>query len=206
MIGVIDLDMGNLRSVMNAIQHCGFDATVVRSGADMADVTHLVLPGVGSYATAMSHVAERHLAEPIRAFSGKGKPVLGICLGMQLLSTSGEEGGGADGLGLVPGRVIRFEERAVPAVPHIGWNEARPCRSHPLFRQVKANADFYYVHSYRFVCDEDTDRLATVEYGGQDYASMVGRGSVVGTQFHPEKSQANGLRILENFCEWDGQC
>src|SRR6202044_2683311 len=139
---------------------CGFEPTVVRSAAEMTSLTHLVLPGVGSYATAMSHVAERGMAEPIRAFSAEGKPVLGICLGMQLLSTHGDEGGGADGLGLVPGTVVRFEDGAVPAVPHIGWNEARPCRPHPILRQVKANADFYYVHSYHFVCDDASDQLA----------------------------------------------
>lgn len=206
MIGVVDLDMGNLRSVGNALHQLGEDVAWVRGPSDLGEVSHVILPGVGSF-----HVAARHLdAQGLRGalvdFAASGKPVLGICLGMQLLAARGDEGGGADGLGLVAGLVTRFDSRAVPRIPHVGWNEARLRRKHPVFERVKSGCDFYYVHSYHFVVDDPADAAATVEYGGAEYTSVVARGNVVGTQFHPEKSQASGLRLLENFCLWDGTC
>lgn len=206
LVGIVDLDMGNLRSVGNAVSAVGFDSKIVRSLDDLAGASHLILPGVGSYGTAMAHMHAQGLVEPIRSFARMGKPVLGICLGMQLLSSSGDEGGPCEGLGLVEGQVVRFDPATVPAIPHVGWNEVRMRRAHPVFRKVKSGADFYFVHSYRFVCDNDEDAIGAVEYGGNDYTSIVGRGSVLGFQFHPEKSQANGLRLVENFCDWDGTC
>jgi glutamine amidotransferase len=152
----------------------------------------------------MAHMQAQRLVEPIRAFALTGKPLLGICLGMQLLSSAGDEGGPTDGLGLVEGRVVRFEN--VPRIPHVGWNEVRMQRPHPVFRKVKSGADFYFVHSYRFVCARAEDAIGLVEYGGQDHTSIVAKDNVLGFQFHPEKSQANGLRLVENFCEWDGAC
>jgi imidazole glycerol-phosphate synthase subunit HisH len=206
MIGVVDLNMGNLRSVVNAISQCGFDPSVVSDPAGLEGVSHVVLPGVGSYAIAMANMSLRSLLGPLRAFAATGRPLLGICLGMQLLSTLGEEGGQTEGLSLIRGSVVRFDPRLVPAIPHVGWNVARRLRPHPLFRQVRENVDFYYVHSYHFVCDTDADRLAVTDYGEREYTSIVARANVVGVQFHPEKSQASGLRVLENFCAWDGKC
>lgn len=206
MIGIVDLDMGNLRSVANALASVGADSTWVRAEADLAGVTHVVLPGVGSFHVAVAHLDAQGLRAPLRAFAASGKPVLGICLGMQLLGSFGEEGGGSEGLGLVGGRVVRFDEARAPRIPHVGWNEARLARKHPVFDRVKGACDFYYVHSYHLVVDDPADVLATVEYGGATYVSTVARGSVVGTQFHPEKSQANGVRLLENFAYWDGTC
>lgn len=205
-IGVVDLDVGNLRSVENAVSQCGFDVSTVRAAADLARVTHLILPGVGSYAAAIDRMRAQGLVAPLAAFAKSGRPVLGICLGMQLLATRGDEGGGADGLGLVPGAVIRFDPSVAPAIPHVGWNEARIAKPHPVFSKVKSGVDFYYVHSFHFVCERDTDRVAIFEYGGSDYTSAVASGSVIGVQFHPEKSQSSGLRLLENFCNWSGIC
>jgi glutamine amidotransferase len=207
MIGVVDLRMGNLRSVMNAIDAVGHDPKTVAGAADLDDdVTHLVLPGVGSFAVAMSHMHEQGLHQPIRAFASSGRPLLGICLGMQLLASRGTEHGDTPGLDLVAGEVVRFEDAVVPAIPHVGWNELRLGRSHPVFHKVKSGVDFYYVHSYHLRCADPGDVLGVVEYGGRDYTSVVARANVLGMQFHPEKSQANGVRLIENFCDWDGTC
>ena len=206
MIGIVDLRMGNLRSVSNAIAFLGYETKMITRAEDMTDLSHLVLPGVGSYATAMAHMREQALVDPIRAFSKTGKPMLGICLGMHLLSSIGEEGGMTEGLGLIPSRVVRFEPARVPAIPHVGWNELRLLGTHPVFHKVKSGVDFYYVHSYHLVCDYDGDRKGLVEYGGESYVAFVARDNVLGFQFHPEKSQANGVRLLENFCDWDGSC
>lgn len=205
MIGIVDIDMGNLRSVANAVSTMGHDPKMVLSANDLDDTSHLILPGVGSYTIAMTHMRERGLVEPIRAFAASGRPLLGICLGMQLLAIVGDEGGPSDGLGLVPGRVVRFDPARVPAIPHVGWNELRLRRKHPVFDKVKSGVDFYYVHSFHFACAAE-DVLGVFEYGGGDYVGAVARGNVLGLQFHPEKSQANGLRLIENFCDWDGRC
>jgi glutamine amidotransferase len=206
MIGIIDADMGNLRSVANAVSAFGFDAKMVRAASDLEGVSHLILPGVGSFGTAMGTIAKQGLVDPIRAFAASEKPLLGICLGMQLLASSGDEGGPSDGLGLVPGRVVRFDPSTVPAIPHVGWNEVRMVKKHPVLAKVKSGVDFYFVHSYRLVCDREDDAYGVVEYGGDDYVAIAGKGSVLGMQFHPEKSQKNGLALLEAFCDWDGRC
>jgi imidazole glycerol-phosphate synthase subunit HisH len=206
LVGIVDLEMGNLRSVANAVSAVGHDSRMVRAAADLEGISHLVLPGVGSYTVAMTHMKNQGLVEPIRALAASGKPLLGICLGMQLLSQTGDEGGPCEGLGLIEGRVVRLDAEKVPRIPHVGWNEVRMRRAHPVFTKVKSGADFYFVHSYQFVCERDVDRCGVVEYGGSDYTAIVGRDNVLGFQFHPEKSQANGVRLIENFCDWDGTC
>jgi len=205
MIGILDLDIGNLRSLSNAIYSLGYDFTLVANDSHFEELTHLVIPGVGAYATAMRHADERGLREPVKAFAGSGKPVLGICLGMQLLSSWGDEAGGAHGFGIVPGKVVQMEPGAGLNLPHVGWNGALLQREHPAFRGLKTGRDFYFVHSYHFVCDEPADALARTDYG-IPFTSIVGRDNVLGLQFHPEKSQGNGLKLLENFCKWNGRC
>lgn len=205
MIGILDIDMGNLRSLSKAVYSLGYDFVLVREPRDLEDATHLMVPGVGAYRTAMLHIDGQGLRQPIRAFAAAGHPVAGICLGMQLLSTKGEEGGGSEGLGLVPGRVERMAPAGGLHLPHVGWNTTRFKAKHPVFHKVKDGLDFYYVHSYHFRCDDPADVLAVTDYGA-DVASIVGRGNVLGFQFHPEKSQANGLKLIENFCEWNGKC
>ena len=206
MIGIVDLEMGNLRSVANAIAANGFDSRWVKSASDVDDLTHLILPGVGSFTVAMQHMAAQGLVEPIRAHAAAKKPLLGICLGMQLLATTGDEGGPTSGLGLIGGHDVRFDKARVEAIPHVGWNELRLARSHPVMKNVKSGVDFYYVHSFHFVTERPEDRLGVFEYSGGEYAGMVARDNVVGVQFHPEKSQNNGLRLLEQFCDWEGRC
>lgn len=206
MIGIVDIEMGNLRSVQNAVLEAGHDVAFVRDARSLEDVTHLLVPGVGSFFMAMERMRAAQLVEPIRAFAATGRPLLGICLGMQLLAGFGDEGGGTEGLGLVGGRVVRFEPGRVPRVPHVGWNDARVRRAHPLWKRLRHACDFYFVHSYHFVPTLPGDVLADVEYGGSDYVAVVAHDNVVGVQFHPEKSQGSGLKLLENFCDWDGRC
>jgi glutamine amidotransferase len=205
-IGIVDLEMGNLRSVANAVTSVGCDPKWVRRPADLEGITHVILPGVGSFKTAADNLDALDLRGVLVRWAEGGAPLLGICLGMQLLGGVGEEGGEGRGLGVVGGRITRLDPTKVPSIPHVGWNEAKLRRKHPVFDRVKSGVDFYYVHSYHFVAAQDDDVLATVEYGGSDYASVVASGSVLGVQFHPEKSQANGVRIVENFCYWDGRC
>lgn len=208
LIGVIDMDMGNLRSVLNAVHSLGFDHKIVRREADIDGLSHLILPGVGNYRTAMQHLEAQELVEPIRNFARSKRPVLGICLGMQLLSFTGDEGGTGTGVSLIEGHVERFDPMRVPTIPHVGWNEVRLTRKHPVLTKVKSGVDFYFVHSYHFRVDDPKDALGLVEYGGanSEYTAIVARDNVLGFQFHPEKSQNNGLKLLENFCDWDGTC
>lgn len=205
MIGILDLSMGNLRSVSNAVYGIGQDFLIVEKPEQVAECSHLIVPGVGSYRTAVEHLDERGLRAAVLRCANEKKPVLGICLGMQLLSTSGEEGGESRGLDLIPGRVMRLDGARTRTIPHVGWNNIHFKREHPVLRKVKNDVDFYFVHSYRFACADPADEVGETDCG-QPFTSIVARGSVVGFQFHPEKSQENGLRLLENFCDWDGRC
>jgi imidazole glycerol-phosphate synthase subunit HisH len=205
-IGIVDIQMGNLRSVANAVDQLGQGYRIVKEAAELDDLSHVIVPGVGNFATAMRCMADRSLKSAIRSFAQSNRPVLGICLGMQLLAGHGDEGGFTAGLELIPGHVRRFEPGKVPAIPHVGWNGTRLKRAHPVFDKVRTGVDFYFVHSFHFSVEAEQHLLATVEYGDHEYAAVVGRDNILGFQFHPEKSQANGLRLLENYCNWDGKC
>ena len=205
LVGVLNLGMGNLRSVSNAIDQLGFDTGLVETPEELDDLSHLVIPGVGSFHTAMRRMREKALVESIHCFVESGRPVLGLCLGMQLLASHGEEGNPTLGLGLVPGRVKRLNSASTPAIPHVGWNSMELQREHPTTREIRSQVDFYFVHSFHFVPSTTDDILGTTEYGSH-FVAGVARGNVVGFQFHPEKSQRNGLQLIENFCMWDGRC
>ena len=205
MIGILDLGMGNLRSVSNALYSLGYDFAVINEPGQTQDISHLVIPGVGAYTKAMRRLEEQNLKQYVLRFVSSGRPLLGICLGMQLLSERGEEGGDTEGLGLIPGKVCKFSDSPQIATPHVGWNSVRQLIDHPIFYKVKQDADFYFVHSYYFDCSAASSIYAVTEYG-RDFSSVVGRENVVGVQFHPEKSQVNGMRLLENFCGWNGSC
>jgi len=205
MIGVLDIGMGNLRSMANTIDQNGFDPMIVQDASAFDDLTHLVIPGVGNFGAAMSEIAVRNLGHGIRAFAESGRPLLGVCLGMHLLAGQGEEGGTNDGLGLIAGIVRRLEPGSNFRVPHVGWNVLQQCQDHPVFEGIKANRDFYYVHSFAMICDSEKNVLGTTDYGAP-VTAVVGRNNVLGFQFHPEKSQTSGLKLIENFCLWDGQC
>lgn len=204
-IGIVDVGIGNIGSLRGALYSQGWDTKVVAAASDMSDVSHLFLPGVGSFFVAMQRLAESGLIDAIQLHANMGRPIMGICLGMQLLADQGEEGGQSVGLGLVSGNVVRLEIPTTLRVPHVGWNVLHHQRRHPLLKGIRPDVDFYFVHSYFFNAHRQADVVGTTEYG-ISFPSFVANGNVVGAQFHPEKSQRNGLRLLDNFCLWDGLC
>ncbi len=205
MIGIIDVGIGNQGSIREAVYSLGHDPVSVSVPEQLQELTHLILPGVGAYSHAMAQLRRSGLVDPLRDFAESGRPLLGICLGMQLLSSVGDEGGPSEGLGLIGGRVSKLPDRAVFRVPHVGWNEVSFARPHPVYEGVKDGMDFYFVHSYQFLPYSEASTLGSTHHG-EPIVCAVGTRNVVGLQFHPEKSQKNGLRMLENFCDWDGVC
>jgi glutamine amidotransferase len=205
MIGIVDYGMGNLGSVANAFDHLGLEAEIVDHPSRLEAHDRLILPGVGSFAMAMNRLNASGWSDALRQQAAEGVPLLGICLGMQLIFDIGEEHGITPGLGLIPGRVVPLNPGAGFRVPHVGWNGLSYPRRHPLFQGVKEHVDFYFVHSFQCMPTMEETVLATCAYGSEVVAA-VGRGNVAGMQFHPEKSQDIGLKILENFAEWDGSC
>ncbi len=206
MIGILDFGMGNIRSVSNAVSITGYDPLVVTEASELAEASHLILPGVGQFSTAMRRLEISGLDAAVREFADSQRPVLGVCLGMQLLADSGTEGGGqCGGLGLIGGKVVAFPRASGLRIPHVGWNSVSIVREHPVLNGIKEERDFYFVHSYVFATASNTAVLGLTEYGST-FVSAIGQGNVIGFQFHPEKSQANGLRLIEQFCGWDGRC
>lgn len=203
-IAIIDIDLCNLRSISRAVDETGHDFKLVSRPTELHDPTQCILPGVGSFRTAMERLDQSGLTEAVRTFAASGRPLLGICLGMQVLARMGEEGGRRGALGLIDGEVTRMEAPGL-RLPHIGWNTVTLTRPHPLFAGVKPSRDFYFVHSYHLRPQDPAAVLAETEYG-TSFVSAVAWKNIVGLQFHPEKSQANGLRLLSNFCGWDGRC
>ena len=201
-LAVIDYGVNNVGSVMNALRRVGAAAYVARSDADLARARAIVLPGIGAFDTGVKNLRALGLFDAIRArVQGDGVPILGICLGMQLL-TKGSEEGSAEGLGLIDAETRKLSLESTTAsdlkLPHMGWCETR-CTDEALFDGLRAEGTrFYYVHSYRVVCADPRDVAATASYG-QEFASAVHRGPIYGTQFHPEKSHRFGLRVFANF-------
>jgi len=202
MIGIIDYGMGNLGSVSNALRFLELDAKIITRKQDMDDCRAVILPGVGAFADCMGHLVEYDFVDAIKDWAGAGKPLMGICLGLQALFDSSEESPGTDGLGLFKGTVKRFTPSVEFKVPQIGWNrihEVQPgC---PMFDGIENGSFFYLVHSY-YVCPEEAAIVAGTTDYGIDYCSCVWKDNVFATQFHPEKSQAAGLRMLRNFWHW----
>jgi glutamine amidotransferase len=196
MITIVDYGVGNLRSVQKALEAVGAPALVSAEPAALERARGIVLPGVGAFGDGMAQLRARGLVEPLLDQVQRNKPLLGICLGMQLLFEESEEMGRHAGLGLLPGRVLRFPENDLK-VPHVGWNRLRPV-DHPLLAGIPGGGYAYFVHSYYARPAARGDVLATTDYG-LEFASVVGRGSTWGAQFHPEKSQEVGLRLLANF-------
>jgi imidazole glycerol-phosphate synthase subunit HisH len=200
MIAIIDYEMGNLRSVQKAFEHEGHAATVTSDPSVLADAEKIVLPGVGAFRDAIAALRERKLVEPIRAAIDGGKPFLGICLGLQLLFDKSYEDGEYEGLGIVPGEVVRFKVPSEYKVPHMGWNQLKFRRRPPIFEGIDEEPHFYFVHSY-YVVPKDESVVATeTKYPGA-FCSSIWRDNLFAVQFHPEKSQESGLRLLKNFAE-----
>jgi glutamine amidotransferase len=198
MIAIIDYGMGNLRSVSKAFEAVGHQAVVTRDPRVIGEASHVVLPGVGAFGECMANVERYGLAEPIRTAIQSGKPFLGICLGLQLLFTESEEFGTHKGLGIIPGRVRPFEIDPTLKVPHMGWNQVNIQRPCPLFEGITDGDHWYFVHSY-FVDPVDRRIAATTTTYGVPFVSSIWWNNVVACQFHPEKSQAVGLRFIKNF-------
>jgi imidazole glycerol-phosphate synthase subunit HisH len=201
MIAIIDYGMGNLRSVSKAFEAVGHKAVVTRDVAAIKNASHVVLPGVGAFGDCMANLERFDLVEPIRSAIQSGKPFLGICLGLQLLFTESEEFGMHKGLGIIPGRVRRFGSDPSLKVPHMGWNQVNVQRACPLFEGIADGSNWYFVHSY-FVDPSDRTITATTTTYGVPFASSIWKDNIVACQFHPEKSQAVGLRLIKNFGLW----
>jgi glutamine amidotransferase len=198
MIALIDYGAGNVRSVFKALQTAGAKVTISTQPADVEAADKVVLPGVGAFADCIRALQASGLSTAIKQAISSGKPFLGICVGMQVLFEVGEEMGRHPGLGVFPGKVVRFVKTDLK-VPHTGWNQILPTRDSPLFQDLPLGPWAYFNHAYH-CCARSDDVLAVTDYGGH-FVSAVGRGNACGIQFHPEKSQAVGLRILRNFVE-----
>ncbi|HEY2962837.1 MAG TPA: imidazole glycerol phosphate synthase subunit HisH [Pyrinomonadaceae bacterium] len=195
-IAIIDYGVGNLRSVEKAFAAMGCEAVVSDDESVLRAAERLVLPGVGAFGACMKALTARGFHELVRERVAEGTPLLGVCVGMQLLFEESDEFGSTHGLGLIRGRVRRFSDELV--VPHVGWNRINQVREHPLFAEVADGSFFYFVHSY--YCEPVDERIVTGETDyGVNYASVVAKGNICGVQFHPEKSQESGLRLLSNF-------
>lgn len=202
MIAIVEYGMGNVRSLRNAFEYIGEDVIVTADPAALDDADHIVLPGVGAFGDAMSAIAERGL-EPVlqRQARELNKPVLGVCLGMQLIARSSVEHGEHRGLGWINADIRRIEVPRPLKVPHVGWNAISFDPSDSLFHGIKTGeANFYFVHSFHMVCHNPVDLIATTDYGIA-VTAVVRSGNVTATQFHPEKSQDNGLTLLRNWVE-----
>jgi glutamine amidotransferase len=200
MLAIIDYQMGNLRSVQKGFEKVGHAATITSDPAVLAEADKIVLPGVGAFGDAMAELRRRDLVGPIREAIDAGKPFLGICLGLQLLFDVGHENGRHEGLGVLRGECVRFNLPHELKVPHMGWNELIFRRRPPVLAGLAEGTHVYFVHSY-YVAPADKSVVATeTDYGGR-FCSMIWWENIFATQFHPEKSQADGLAILKNFAE-----
>ena len=201
MIVIIDYGMGNLRSVSKALEHLGAKVKVSSLPADIEIADKLVLPGVGAFKDAMRELTARNLVEPIRTYLHSQKPFLGICLGLQLLFPTSEENPDAAGLGIYPGKVQSFKSSDIK-IPHMGWNQVSLTRSHPCLKDIPDQSYFYFVHSYYAVPVQSAVVAGQCQYGEETFAAILATDTMFATQFHPEKSQEAGLKILKNFLEW----
>jgi len=198
-VAIVDYGMCNVDSVARAVEECGGNPRLTDDPKDLRDATHIILPGVGAFPEAMNNLRQRGFDQGIREQVESGQiPLLGICLGMQLLATKGFEGKETEGLNLIPGEVHRLQPvNKSDRVPHTGWNEVVPETESVLLAGIAPRKDFYFVHSYHLVCERQYVIASTPYAGG--FTSIVGNGRVFGTQFHPEKSQRLGFALLKNF-------
>lgn len=202
MIGIVNYNMGNLASVSNAFTKLDIKTNIESNPDNIQKYDKLLLPGVGAFGDAMTHLKSNGMDEAIKKFASSGKPLLGICLGMQLLFQTSKEFGSHDGLGLIEGEIIKFDETRFDhnlKIPHMGWNEMFVQKNTPIFDGLPKDFYLYFVHSYHAICD-DKYAIGKTHYG-YEFVSAVQKNNIYGIQPHPEKSHANGLKILENFAK-----
>jgi imidazole glycerol-phosphate synthase subunit HisH len=206
MIGILDLEICNLASVSSAVYNLGFDFNIIKINENkkLDKISHLIIPGVGSFSNISNeYFNENNFSFELNDYVKKGKPVLGICLGMQFLATEGFENRKSKGLNLIEGSVnlMKTDESKMFNLPHVGWNEINITKDHSILKGIKNKSNFYFVHSYRMELKNNECLFAETKYL-ENFPSIVINNNVVGFQFHPEKSSKNGLKILENFCNW----
>lgn len=207
MIAIVDYKAGNLTSVRLAFEALGVEAAVTDRPADILAADRVVFPGVGAAGASMRNLAALKLADTLRTVVRRGTPFLGICVGMQILFDFSEEDGGTPALGFIAGQVRLFRpSNPADKVPQIGWNAVRFKREHPVFAGVEDETEFYFVHSYYAAPSMPGDSVGVTDYAGVEFTSVAGRGNLVATQFHIEKSGRIGLQVFRNFSQWDGQC
>lgn len=207
MIGIIDYQAGNITSVARALASLGWSPVVARDSSLLDKASHLIFPGVGAAGTAMAYLRQTGLDRWLRDFVASGRPTLGICLGTQIILSHSEEDD-TPCLGIIPGTVRRFPSTTADGrkglkVPHMGWNQVEFIKEHPVFAGIPAGEEFYFVHSYYPEPLEDSLVLGRTDYG-LNFPSVLGKDNLVALQFHPEKSGPWGLKLLDNFCRWDG--
>jgi glutamine amidotransferase len=197
MIALIDYNMGNLLSVSKALETAGGNVRVVDKAAELAKFNSIILPGVGHFGDGMENLRSRGFEKPLHEAVAAGKPLLGICLGMQMMLESSEEAPGVSGLSMFDGKVLKFPQCG-EKVPHMGWNNVKIENPHPIMKDVPDNSYFYFVHSYYVAVEDPSCTIGSCEYI-KKFTAVIGKDKVCGTQFHPEKSQNHGLEILKNF-------
>ncbi len=201
MIAIIDYGMGNLRSVSKALEYLGVPFKLCTKGKDLTRTSKVILPGVGAFGDAMKELKSRGFIDPIRELVGRKVKLMGVCLGLQLFFEKSEENPGVKGLGVFKGTVRKFRSTNVK-IPHMGWNDLKVLKKHPMLQGIASGEYFYFVHSYFGKPVTKSLTLASCKYGREDFAAVIGNENVFATQFHPEKSQDAGLRILKNFIHW----
>lgn len=206
MIGIIDYGMGNILSVKNALDFLGENMKICSSVADFDDIERFILPGVGAFGDCIANLHRRSFVDLLHEqIIVQKKPILGICLGMQVMAEKSYEGGVHNGLGWFSAEVKRLTPiDSLLRIPHVGWDNVDYGRDNFLFKGLPPSPDLYFVHSYAMCCSNQKEVIATCDYGGI-FTASVKKDNIVATQFHPEKSQDYGLMILENFCKWDGK-
>ena len=201
MLHIVDYGMGNLRSVQKAFEKLGFEAVITNNPRDLATADRVVLPGVGAFRDAIAELKRLDFVPAIHDAIESGKPFLGICLGLQLLFDVSYEDGEHEGLGVIPGQVVRFKSQPDLKVPHMGWNSLTLTQpNHPVLKDIAPGSHFYFVHSYHVV-PQDPGLIAATSHHGGDFVAMIALGNLTAAQFHPEKSQKVGLQLLKNFAE-----